>query len=236
MSLKSIKNQQGSASVLLLSIVPIFFLIFISFAFTSYLVQIKSRVRSTCVQQSISIQKNIINAEKALFALNPISSALRLRLAAGTAQVLAGQMQGLIIIKNARDEQAALDKLQQGIITSANAQIQISTQNLLLQLHNHFTEMGSFWKFYLAITNRIYVSRWPQVAVEPDFESLAPNYGLTKDYQQIQKLALSWQHRFRTNRAAQKLLDSENEFQFSCGAGPLKEGSKWSVEIKGDKF
>ncbi len=242
MNSKLIRNERGSAAVFFLSVLPLFFIIFITLAFTGYIIQLKSRVRATCINQSIEIQKDIISSEKKLFALNPLSTALRVGLGVAAAEIVASAGNPLIIadatlrIKSIREQQKNLDKLQKSIIKYAEIKTKISSAKIMRDIYQHFSEMGSIWAFYLSATNAIYPRRLPQVAVEPDFDDIAPNYGLTKDYKTTQQLVLSWHHSYRTKQTAQQTIDKDFDFAFSCGAGPNQKGNKWLVEIKGDKF
>ncbi len=242
LSSRFLKNSSGSAAVFILSILPLFFLIFTSFSMTGYLIQLKSRVRATCVQQSIAIQKEIIGFEKKLFALNPLSTLLRARMILAVAELAAASGNPIAVaialekINSIRNQQEKLDLTQKSLIKTAQFKSQLATYQLLSNIKNHFQDMGRFWKFYLSATNALFISQHPQIAVEPDFDDLAPNYGLKADYKTTQQLVLSWHHSYRTNKNAQQILSSANRFEFSCGAGPNQKGKQWSVEIKGDKF
>ncbi len=244
MSSPFLKNQSGSVSVLMLSIVPLVFLIVLCFAFTGYLIQIKSRVRSTCVKQSIEIQKNVILAEKKLFALNPLSTSLRLQLIMANIELAASIVppnpaafaSATARINSIKYQQQQLDRLQKSIINFAKLKAKAETLNLVADLYKHFHESGSIWSFFLTATNLLQVKNHINVSVEPDIEDVAPNYGLTSNYKTSQALVLTWQHRFRTNDQAQKLLSTSNSFDFSCGSSPHKKGDTWHIEIKGDKF
>ena len=238
MIFKCLNNSKGSAAIFLISVLPLVFLICISFWFTTTFVQLKSRVRSTCYLESIQIQKEIIHYEQKLFALNPVSTALRLRMLAAIAMsvIPATAGVGLEQIAEVRRQQEQLDRLQKSIIQAALVQSQIKSGVLLQKIHSHIREMTPLLQIYLWINNVVYMTSRPTISVQPDFEDLAPNYGLRADYKSTQKLVLSWQYRFQTKQSAQQLLTSNNQFDFSCGAGPNKKGNQWSVEIKGDKF
>lgn len=237
-----LNNNRGSGAVLALTILPLLFLIYGTFALTGYLIQIKSRVRSTCILQSIELQKEMIGFEKKLFQLNPLSTTLRLRLIAAEAQLLTSAGNPVAIaaalaqIASIREQQQVLDGIQKTIIKTAHFKSQLATAAMLLKIQMHLQEMGSIWQFYLTSFSAMYVSHAAQVAVEPDFEDLAPNYGLTSDYKTAQKLVLTWQHSYRTKQAPQRIIDSANQFEFTCGAGPNKKGNQWSVEINAGKF
>lgn len=244
MSSPFLKDQTGSVSVLMLSVVPLVFLIVLCFTFTGYLIQIKSRVRSTCVIQSIEIQKNVILAERTLFALNPLSTSLRLQLIMANLELAASIVppnpaafaSATTRINSIKYQQQQLDRLQKATINFAKLKAKADTLKLVANLHQHFHESGSVWSHFLTATNSLQVKNHISISVKPDIEEVAPNYELTSNYKSTQALVLTWQHLFRTKEQAQKLLNTTNSFDFSCGSSPHKKGDKWHIEIKGDKF
>ncbi len=244
MRYRSLKNCKGSAAVFMLTIIPIFFLLGFTFALSGFYIQLKSRVRKTCIEDSIQIQRNIILSEKELFALNALSTTLRVQLIAEHAelalQIYAENPIGIAKanyqINSIRLQQQNLDRLQKGMIRAAEVQARLATESMLGRIRSHFVEMGLFWKFYITITESVQLWQSPEIAVRPDIDETAPNYELKQDYKSKQQLVLFWQHYFRTNNQAQKLLESDARTEMTCGAGPSKKGEKWSVEIKGDKF
>lgn len=228
----------------MLGLIPVFMITVFAFAFTGYFVQIKSRVRSTCLIETIKIQKHIIASEKKLFALNPLSTSLRLRLAIAYAELataidtynVAAATKATYEIESITQQREELEHIQKALINGAQNLARIEVLATLSKIISHFNEMSLIWKFYLYLTNSIQIARSPKIAVSPDFDDTAPNYGLDSEYKTTQQVVLYWQHHLRTNNESQRLLASENSYEFSCGAGVNKKGEKWTIEIKGDRF
>lgn len=228
----------------MLTVIPVFFMLGLTFALSGYFIQLKSRVRKTCIEESIEIQKNIIKSEQRLFKMNPLSTTLRIELLAAQADLAlqtymenpVGIAHANYLINSIKSQQESLDLLQKGIIKAAEVYTQIQTQLMLSNLYKHVNEMGLIWKFYLFVTNSIHLSQAPEFAVRPDIEETAPNYELKDDYKSRQQLVLFWHHHYQTSASAEHFIKTETNYEFSCGSGPNYKGGKWSIEIKGDKF
>jgi hypothetical protein len=238
------KNQKGFATISLFLFLPLFLFIVFAFGFVSYFIQIKTQVRSLCLQNSIEIQKNLIASEKKLFALNPTSTLLRILLAQAYADLAKAistynpflAAEASIRISKIEKQKEELDQVQQLIIRTAKLQSTFATQKLLSDLNDIFKKSQSIWGFYLITSTSLHIAHNPEFAVINDFSDDGPNYELHKDYKFRQSLTYKLHHKFSTNEAAQKILKSENHFIISCGTEPAQEGDQWAVKINVGKY
>lgn len=242
---KSLPHKpQGFAAVSLLLFFPLFFALLFSIAFIGFLIQHKTRLRSTCITEATQIQKNLIRNEENLFRLNPLARALRLQLnlayaelaAAVAAQNPAWQARVGIKISRIKKHQRQLDKTQKLLLQKARLDLQMQTLNLQIKLQQNAQQISSIWQFYLDSLTAVTIEHFPQVSVKPDSSDVAPVYELKEGYSKQQKLAYRWQHRFYTKPSTQKLLDSENQFEMFCAVSAQKERNEWRLSINAVKF
>lgn len=200
--------------------------------------------RSQCLTESIELQKHLIKAEKSLFLLNPISTALRVKLEIYSLQLAiaidtgnAGEAARLAIeIENTIEKQKKLDKAQNALIDAANTYAKIRMVMIAGQMNYKSYKDSDRWSYFLTSLRAIYPEKIPELAVKPDTTfGWGPNYGLTDDYKTRQMVAFNWHLLFSSNDKAQKLVDTKNYFALSCGATAQK-GDSWTVEIRKDKF
>ena len=101
-------------------------------------------------------------------------------------------------------------------------------------------------------SNSLYKERWTQflnafyliqplvnttMAVQAESSDLAPNYGLKKDYKQLQMVAYKWHLRLSTRSQQQRIVESANSYEQICAVTANKGDLKWSIEIaKGKSY
>lgn len=208
-------------------------------SFVGYLIQHKTQIRSTCLLDARAIQKNLIQNQENLFRLNPLASALRVRLRlAYTELALAIAAENPIWIAEVqakifqiKTEQKKLDGLQQTLIQKGNLEALTQTIDLQQKLDNIGQNLGSIWNFYLHSLTAITLIKAPKMAVIRDSPDLAPIYELALDHQQQQRLVLNWQNRFKTKSSSQSFLKSENDVEWTCSVSAKKERMIWSLLI-----
>lgn len=238
------RNNRGFASLLLLSTLPLFFLLLFSVAFLYAYIDIKTNLRSLCLTEGIQTQKQIIEAEKKLFQLNLLSNSLKTKLiltyvqlaaavAAENPPAIALAIKEIELIKS---QQKNLDTLQKTIIYTADLLAKNQSFNLYQNLLRKINLSQNNWSYYLLISGLLQIVTSPKVAVHPTSDDLAPNYELDTDHSETQRLALIWQLSLFSNRKAQQLLNTKNYFYSECSVYSNFKENTWHIEIQTDKF
>ncbi len=199
---------------------------------------------STCLTESIELQKKIIRAEKQLFLLNPLSTTLQTQLKVATAELAAATAVGNFpaaakateALVKIRSDQLKLNQLQSGIISSTNAFIKIDDAIIVNKIKARTFQKNQNWFIYFKMFFSVRSAFSTEMAVQPKTSGLAPNYELKAAYKSNQTVAYNWQFIYFTKAESQKLLISENSFLLSCGTMPNRKADSWSVEIQKDKF
>ncbi len=223
---------------------PLMALLLFSFSFSAYLIQFKTKMRSSCIQESISFQKKLIQNEESLFKLNPLALILRQQLILKEALLLAALAAEnipliaklKIEISEIRRQQKNLDQLQKKIIQKAQLQMQTQRLAIEFQLNQISQNTNLIWKYYIQSFTSIKILKRSHLSIQADSSDLAPVYDLTDDYIEQQKLAYSWQHFYETARSNQQFIKEKNEIEMSCGASAKKQGARWNILINADKF
>ena len=237
------KFNQGFATISLMLFLPLLCLMVFSFGFSGYLIQHKTKIRSTCLTEGRKIQENLVRNEESVLKLNSVASALRLRLNLAYLELAEAEASGnaawitraLAKIAAIEKQQKQLDSLQKFLIKKAKLEVSIRVASMQNQLNGIDHDTQKIWRFYLNIFAISMVTHVPEVALVRDSPDVAPVYELAKDHQSKQSLAFRWQTIFQTKASAQKLLDSENEVGFLCRVSAKKEGTKWNLLINADK-
>lgn len=213
-----------------------------SFAFLSFVAQSKMQFRTQCTTESIDLQKKIINSERMLFALNPISTTLKIIYQALELARIAAMGYPLALppieaaIRQVTAIRQALDKLQKVIIKGADILINAETARITFAMNANAYETRDRWSYFLNSFFFVKPEGIPKFAVESDSDDVFPNYGLTKDYKRQQMVAYNWHLLFSTKSEPQQVLESRGLFEMACGATADKGDKKWLVEIRKDKF
>lgn len=234
-------NRKGFATISLLLFLPLLGSLIFSLGFMGYLIQHKTKIRSTCLTEGRAIQKTLIQNEENLFKLNPSASTLRLQLeSAQTELILAAENPVWFAEVKAKiaiiqTEQRQLDLIQQTLIKNGNLQAQIKSASLLIQLNQLSQSTNQIWSFYLQILTKLDLAHTPKMAVVRDSAEPAPIYELDSDYKEKQRLAYRWQTRFETKSGSQRLLKSENDIELYCAVSAKNERNTWTLLIDVDK-
>ena len=193
--------------------------------------------RTTCLKESVEMQKEIISIEKKLFSLNPLSTALQLDY---DLTIAASEVTGILVPIAAalrakaaliKVEQVQLDLVQRGLIQTAEVMVALNTSKVEMKMLQDSSKLSRAWSLFLRSFYVIRPSHIAQVSVRASTSGVAPNYELTTNYKQDQKVAFKWQLKYSTRAESQTLLKSENSFELECQATPLEKGNSWSIEI-----
>ncbi len=211
-----------------------------SFSFISFVAQAKAQFRSTCLTESINLQKKIIEFEKKLFLLNPLSTLLDQQLKLAYLQLAAvpasPALAAKIWIEIARinAQQLKLDRTQRGIIFVANsviaADLILTKSKIISKTH----DLSQIWAVYIETIFSVDSFR-TEMAVRPLRSGMAPNYELKPSYKALQTVAFNWHFSYFTKVESQTLVASQNEFLLSCGIQPERRESRWELEIQKDR-
>ena len=201
-------------------------------------------MRSQCINESIVIQKNMVRGEETLFKLNPLAVALRLQLRVAyvklTAAIIAENPVLIAAIKLEIDQikasQLQLDQSQKLIIKTTELNTSLKMRALQAELSHISHQISSVWDYYLKTMTTVKITKMPKLSIVPDSPDIAPVYELSSDHAVRQRLAYQWQHRFQTKTDAQALLNSENEFEMTCGSTAENKGGKWAILINAGKY
>lgn len=232
------KNQNGFVQLHSIFIIIFIMMIIFSIGFIGAVIQVQQEIRSSCLKNSISIQNDIIRSEKILLQMNVASTTLRLAYYAAVAASLfpptaaAGQAQ----MKTVQTLRKNLDQAQKLLLQITNAKAKVESLALLANLNQLSWQKKQIWSFYLHLISWVRPIQLPKMAVHAVGSDLAPNYELDTDYKHSQRLELSWQMLFSTNKRSQKFLQDQAAFSLTCGASPERKQNKWSIEIIADKF
>lgn len=228
MNFPLIKSTKGFCTIQTILFIGIFATLLFCFGFLSFAAQAKMQYRTTCLVESIKLQKEIILAEKKLFALNPLSTALQLKYDLTAAELVvalsvfnypaAFKLEADLIKIQA--DQLKLDRLQKMIISTAQLMIVANTLKIESTLKEQALYLSQRWNFFLLSFFIIHSPQLAQVSVQTRTSGIAPNYELKDSYMQDQKVAFIWQMKYLTKNEKQKLVKSKNSFEMSCQAKP----------------
>ena len=166
MRFKLINSQLGFCTVQSFLFIGLFATLTLCFGFLGFIAQAKMQFRSTCLHESIEIQRQIILFEKKLFALNPLSTSLQLdydiTIAASEVAEIAVPVAIALKAKAAliRAEQIQLDVVQNGLIKVAEAMVALQTSKLEMKMLHDSSKLSGAWTFFLRSIIQISASTW----------------------------------------------------------------------------
>lgn len=232
-------NHRGFATISLLLFLPVLVLMIFTFGFSGYLIQHKTKIRSTCLTEGRKIQEALANNEESILRLNPIAQALRLRLKLAYAELLAATAAanhpGIILaeakILQIQQQQRQLDSLQKMLLQKTKRENTFRVSSMQARLNQIDNEASQIWNFYLRLFAFSSLAHSPEVALVRDSPDVAPVYELAQDHDKRQRLVFQWQTHFQTKSTAQNLLEAEAEVEFLCNISAKKEGTKWNLLI-----
>lgn len=238
------KSESGFFSINFLFFISLISVTLMSYGYVFYAQKQKDQFRKVCYFDLVDIQKNMVASEKQLFLLNPESTALRVRLnilyielAAATASYnypLAAKL--AVDIQTTLNLQSKLDTLQKSIIQAANYRAKIQAMKLHQELLKNYALEKRIWTSLVQENRQFYLTVNPSLAIRPDsIGGTAPNYELKNNYQRLQELELNLQYQFTNRKETQTLLNTKQNFQFSCQVSFSKKDHQWDLKINQDK-
>lgn len=218
--------------------------LYLTGAFAIALSQQRDYVRSTCIQDATDLQISTLKNVRELFALNPISTSIRLGIKVVNAKLaiaIATFNYELIPLLKAEldallEAQKILDTSQQLLITKAKAELQTRHVALLAKINSGQSETAHPWRFMLTMSSYFVTRLSPTLSIRPDSEGgVGPNYEWQENAEAKQKLAYSWNMFFKTSEQYQRFFTWMNVLSLQCSVAPDLRGKKWGLTINGDK-
>lgn len=241
---RAFKNNSGFFTFHFILFVSLISVLLISYGFIFYAQKQKDLFRKTCYYDLPRIQKQIVQFEKGLFRLNPLSTALRRQLQflkIQLAAALATQNGPLIAqitlnIKQVEQAQMRLDQTQKIIINAAEN----SLKSELLTLYQNTVRKSliekELWKVLLFSNQEYDLKLSTEVAVRPDLVGeVAPNYELKTHYEKLQMLNLTLHHHFNNNKQFQTRMNTQQSYRLLCQVSINKKDHEWHLIINQDK-
>lgn len=237
-------NSRGFVNLTFVFVLMSFVSLYLTGAFAIALSQQRDYVRSTCIQQATDLQISTLKNVRALFALNPESTMIRLgikttqvelTLALATAQlelipVLERQLNAFF------KAQKILDAAQQVLLNKARLELNSRHIALLAKINSGQSETAHPWRFMLSMSSYFVPRFMPTLSVRPDSEGgVGPNYEWQENAESKQKLAYSWNMFFKTSEQYQRFFTWMNVLSLQCSVAPDLRGEKWGLTINGDK-
>lgn len=235
------KSQQGFVSSLFIAVLNVILLTGFIYAYINFYIQQKDYVRRICLYEFKEIQTLIVHSEERILKLNPLSTALRLRmtqLKLALAAAVATSNFSLIAqiniqIMQTYQQQQRLEELQRTLMLQANLNLRRQFLNMDSRISSHIRSQMPAWKHFLLLSTLFSLKPIHSLPLEPDsIGGTAPNYELKPNYSKLQMLALNW------NQSIQTKLGIKSSFnnQTQCSLTGKKEGSAWHIEINPDRF
>lgn len=235
--------QAGFFSIHFLFFLTLISTTLIAYSFIFYTQKQKDLFRKICYYDLAKTQKQLVQYEKQLFLLNPLSTALRLRLKILYVQLAAAlAAQNALLVEKTKYEiekvisqQKKLDQFQKALIQQAQLHIKIQIELLQLQIQKSNHQEKLIWKYWVRENRNYHLKKNVIFAVEPDsIGGLAPNYELHNNYKALQELRLSLQLKF-SNEHNQNLLPTQKEYDFLCSISFSQQRNQWTLEINQDR-
>lgn len=241
---KTYKNENGFVSFIFIWLILILLLVGYSYSAIHHQIILKGTYRKICLVEFKNIENMIVQYEKKLFSLNKFSTFLRLQitltktaLAAATVSLNAPLVMQLTQqLNQLYQQQKMLDLTQKTLIQTANTKANLSLNLTRQKFQNQTRALNRTWSWLLTSTHQWEMTRVIALPVQPDpVGGLAPNYELKTNYQDLQKLELSWQIMNRYKKSTQSLLPFSYSQQVNCSLTAKERNQKWSVVLTKDK-
>jgi len=243
---KILRRQNGFASTIFLSILPVLLAGLFFLLFSQYYLKNWMQSLHICRTKLLETQASVGKTLEKLMALNSEARALRIALQVAYAELATGiatENPGLIAkatrdIARIKRLQKNLDLLQKSHIWAGNTEmlsgIQKVARNLRTQDQWNRAHLPDFFTF------RIHrIMTFPKVlAVKPDRPEIAPVYELQNDFTHEQSLNVSWISEFQTqskNRETLRWLSNHHNIKQSCSASLKSEGRSFPPTLSEDK-
>lgn len=235
-------NQRGSATVIVLTSIPIFLALICGFFVIRSWLLISFDLKQTCRDQTLELQQQNISSLKNLFLLNPVARALRIELIEAKAMLAAGiatENPPLILtaknqIESVMLQKKKLDAAQRQIISSANLRTTLLSNLTLTRMRNAFQSYQRKFDFFINLNFYDGFQVIPALAVRPDIAGdLAPVYETQKEFLRKQMASTSWNVSISSHgKWLSNWLKVDSQQNYSCQASIKEEVSGWKLNIE----
>lgn len=199
-----INSNEGFASILMLTALPVLLAALMFFAYSSFLVKNWMQSLHICRSGLIQTQKEVAVDLEALLRLNPLAQTLRLRLKMAyikLAAAIASQNWGVaaqarIEISQIKAQQKKLDIAQKLLIQKANLRMKTGSFKVYQELRSQNTFIAQRLPWFFSFSIQAQMPRPNVLAVKSDTPEMAPVYELKNAFERLQALSVSWISRF----------------------------------------
>lgn len=239
------KSNTGFFSIHFIFFVSLLSMVLITWSLVFFAQKQKYIFQQVCYGDLADLQTKIVQFEKKLFRLNSISTALRLKLKLLRIELAAALSSGNIPlvaqlsreIQNTISLQKDLDHSQKIIIQNAQAFIKSTLTEIDQQLKKTFQTEVKIWDNLINQNKHYRLKYGVFFAVQADPEGgWAPNYELSKNYQELQRLSLYLQYNFANKIGKRDLLSIQQIYELSCHVSFQRKENRWALVINQDKY
>ena len=240
-----LKDKSGFGSALTLTFLGLFSTLIIIAAFVRFTVAARADFRYFCFNDLHNVQKNMLDHESRLLALNPLAQSLRFRLQLLKVQfaaavlsdniVLAAQISQLII--QTKEQQQVLRFKQQALINFGQSYAQIQLLKSYKNFISKSRQKSAAWSEILNIQDSIALNTFkPLLAVSPDSTTdIAPVYELNPDFENQQRITAFWTLWFFAKPSFQTLVKTNQMWSLKCASEPQNK-QQLKPLVKADKL
>ena len=235
-------NSSGFFNLTFVFVLMIFLSLYLTATFAIALSQQRDYVRSTCIQEATNHQVAHLKNVRALFALNPKSSYLRLHIKITIEQIAAAAAMPELLpvliqkLNSLRTAQALLDASQKVIINKARLELQAKHFGLKAKVEAGQRKTASPWRYMITMSSYFTPRSSPSFPIRPDSEGgVGPNYEWSDHAESKIKLAYGWNMFFETSEQYQRFFTWINVLSLQCSVAPDLRGEKWVLKINADK-
>lgn len=239
-------DSKGFTSIYCLFFLVLFSLLLVTTSFVHFAFESKSDFRYFCFQDLKKTQELLIDGETALMRLNPLATALRLRLKLlyiSLAAAVASENVPLAIeiqkfIQETKQEQRALDVRQKWLIQSVQLFARGQLEYSLLSLRQKQFQRSRVWSAILQVNESAGLNtHLPRLFVHPDIAvDTAPTYEFDPDFETQQMLTAQWSILFFARSSFQRLISTHQNWSFECTVRPQQNTNSIEVQIKADRL
>jgi len=237
-------SSKGFVNLTFVFVLMSFVSLYLTGAFAIALSQQRDYVRSTCILEATDIQISTLENVRALFALNPKSTLIRIGIVTTKAELVVAlstaQVELIPILErqlNALYEaQKILDVAQKVLINKARIELKTKHFALIANINSGQRETASPWRYLLTMSSYFTPRADPALAIRPDSEGgVGPNYEWQENAEAKMNLAYSWNMYFETSEQYQRFFTWLNVLSLQCAVAPDLRGKKWGLKINRDK-
>lgn len=234
--MKPLKNNNGFALALILSLIP-FFVAGLVFAFSFVnIIQTDLALKYICREGGLQGQQKVSGLLESLLSLNPKARDLKREQIQTEKSLASARALGnpfLIASYSAKlakivAQRLQLDIRQKQLIQQSNIHLSRAHSDTKIELRKQSENVTNpLLKFQLASLQ----GTAPTLAVRPDTPDMAPTYSPERDFENKQALAHEWQYRLSVRAPYSSFLKNEFTLKKTCAVTLRKENSSWVIKI-----